>query len=106
QCDRLAQRVGLGIGRAGGTAAHSSGDLFFAFATGNRGPDADDRELPLRMLSDTQITPLYDAVIESTEEAILNSMLAPETMTGRDGNTVYALPAELLLEVLAMRAGA
>jgi D-aminopeptidase len=52
------------------------------------------------MLSDLEISPLYDAVIESTEEAILNAMLAAETMTGRDGNTVHALEPELLVEVL------
>jgi D-aminopeptidase len=99
QCDRLAQRTGLGVGRMGGTAAHSSGDLFFAFATGNRDL-ASDGVIPLEMLSDLEISPLYDAVIESTEEAILNAMLAAETMTGRDGNTVHALEPELLVEVL------
>src|SRR6476620_141694 len=103
QCDRLAQRAGLGVGRMGGTAAHSSGDIFFAFATGNRGLDGVG-ELPVRMLSDTEITPFYDAVIESTEEAILNAMLASETMTGRDGNTVHALDPELLLEALPRQA--
>jgi len=100
QCDRLAQRAGLGVGRMGGTGAPSSGDLFLAFATGNRDLESEAREIPLRMLSDTQISPLYDAVIESTEEAILNALLAAETMTGRDGNTAYALDAELLVEVL------
>jgi D-aminopeptidase len=99
QCDRLAQRTGLGVGRMGGTAAHSSGDLFFGFATGNRDL-ASDGVIPLEMLSDLEISPLYDAVIESTEEAILNAMLAAETMTGRDGNTVHALEPELLVEVL------
>ena len=57
-----------------------------------RDPDADALGL--------QISPFYDAVIEATEEAILNAMLAAETMTGRDGNTVYALEPELLLEAL------
>jgi D-aminopeptidase len=99
QCDRLAQRAGLGVGRMGGTAAHSSGDIFLAFATGNRALAA-DREIPIRMLSDSEITPFYDAVIESTEEAILNALLAAETMTGRDGNTVHALEPKLLVEVL------
>jgi len=99
QCDRLAQRAGLGVGRMGGTAAHTSGDIFLSFATGNRAL-AGDGEIPLRMLSDLEISPFYDAVIESTEEAILNAMLAAETMTGRDGNTVYALEPELLVEVL------
>jgi D-aminopeptidase len=103
QCDRLAQRAGLGVGRMGGTAAHSSGDIFFAFATGNRGL-AGVGEFPIRMLSDTEITPFYDAVIESTEEAILNAMLASETMTGRDGNTVHALEPELLLKALSTQA--
>jgi D-aminopeptidase len=99
QCNRLAQRAGLGVGRMGGTAAHSSGDIFLAFATGNRALAA-DREIPIRMLSDSEITPFYDAVIESTEEAILNALLAAETMTGRDGNTVHALEPKLLVEVL------
>jgi D-aminopeptidase len=99
QCNRLAQRMGLGVGRMGGTAANSSGDLFFAFATGNRGL-AQGSELALRMVSDSEITPFYEAVIEATEEAILNSMLASETMTGRDGNTVYGLDPDLLLEAL------
>jgi D-aminopeptidase len=99
QCDRLAQRAGLGVGRMGGTAAHSSGDLFFAFATGNRDLAADG-VISLQMLSDSEISPFYDAVIESTEEAILNAMLAAETMTGRDGNTVHALEPELLVEAL------
>ncbi|MDX6369274.1 MAG: D-aminopeptidase [Gaiellaceae bacterium] len=99
QCDRLAQRAGLGVGRMGGTAAHSSGDIFVAFATGNDAL-AGEGELAVRMLSDTEIGPFYDAVIESTEEAILNAMLAAETMTGRDGNTVHALEPELLVEVL------
>jgi D-aminopeptidase len=99
QCDRLAQRAGLGVGRMGGTAAHSSGDLFFAFATGNRDLAADG-VISLQMLSDSEISPFYDAVIASTEEAILNAMLAAETMTGRDGNTVHALEPELLVEAL------
>jgi D-aminopeptidase len=99
QCARLAQRAGLGVGRMGGTGAHSSGDLFLAFATGNRGLAADG-VISLKMLSDSEISPLYDAVIESTEEAILNAMLAAETMTGRDGNTVHALEPELLVEAL------
>ena len=96
QCDRLAQRIGLGVARVGGTAAHTSGDLFFAFSTANRGLDAARGEIPLRMLSDGEITPFYAAVIEATEEAILNAMLAAETMTGRDGHTVYALEGEVL----------
>ena len=106
QCDRLAQRIGLGVARMGGIAAHTSGDLFFAFGTGNRGLDAEEGEIPLRMLSDGEITPFYAAVIDATEEAILNALLAAETMAGRDGHTAYALPPELLLEVLSREAPA
>jgi D-aminopeptidase len=96
QCDRLAQRVGLGVACMGGTGGHSSGDLFLAFATGNRGLDAPSGEVELRMLSDGEISPYYEAVVDATEEAILNALLAAETMTGRDGNTVHALDPELL----------
>src|SRR3954451_6644078 len=100
QCDRLAQRIGLGVARVGGTAAHTSGDLFFAFSTANRGLDAARGEIALRMLSDGEITPFYAAVIDATEEAIVNALLAAETMTGRGGHTVYALDGELLKELL------
>jgi D-aminopeptidase len=100
QCDRLAQRMGLGIARMGGTAAPTSGDLFFAFSTANRNLGAETGEVTLRMLSDGEISPFYDAVIAATEEAILNSMLAAETMTGRNGHTVYALEPGILAEVL------
>src|SRR5436190_6316828 len=100
QCDRLAQRVGLGIGRMGGTGAISSGDLFLAFASGNRELGTAQGEVPLRMLGEGEISPLYDAVIDATEEAILNAMLAAETMTGRRGNTVYAPDPDVLLEAL------
>jgi D-aminopeptidase len=100
QCERLAQRVGLGVARVGGTGAMSSGDLFLAFATANRGLAKADGELELRMLGEGEISPLYDGVIDATEEAILNALLAAETMTGWKGNTVYALEPELLAEVL------
>jgi D-aminopeptidase len=100
QCDRLAQRIGLGVARVGGTAAHTSGDLFFAFSTGNSGLGAGQGEVSLRMLSDGEITPFYAAMIDATEEAILNAMLAAETMTGREGHTVYALEPDALLEAL------
>jgi D-aminopeptidase len=106
QCDRLAQRAGLGIARTGGVGEHSSGDLFLAFATGNRGllQGADGvvepLTLPLRMLANTYITALFDAVIEATEEAILNAMLQAGTIVGRDGITAHGLDGHRLVEVL------
>lgn len=109
QCEALAQRAGLGIARVGGAGENSSGDLFLCFATGNRGlPSGDvDAEgpltLPLRMLSQNRITPLYYAVVEATEEAILNALCAAETMTGHRGTVVHELPADLLVESLERR---
>jgi D-aminopeptidase len=100
QCERLARRAGFGIARSGGMGEHSSGDFAFCFATGNDALETDEGEIPLRMLNDGRINQFYEAVIDAVEESILNAMLAAETMTGRGGNTVHALPAELLLEAL------
>jgi D-aminopeptidase len=107
QCDRLAQRAGLGVARMGGTGAHSSGDLFLCFATGNRSlPRTSFRADPrvvvdLRALNDFAIGALFDATIEATEEAILNALVAATTMTGRDGITATALPHDRLIETMA-----
>ncbi len=106
QCERLAQRAGLGIARVGGIGANTSGDLFLAFATGNAElplPSDHDTASPavnVRMLPDGAVTPLFEAVVDATEEAIVNALLAAETMTGRDGITAYALPHERLLECM------
>ena len=106
QCDRLAQRAALGIGRTGGMGEHSSGDLILAFATGNRGLGdlaripAERVAIPLEALVHQRMNALFEAVIDATEEAILNAVLAAETMTGRDGNTVYGLDADLLLATI------
>ena len=91
----------------GGTGAHSSGDLFLCFATGNRtlartSFRTDPRiTLDIRALNDFAIGPLFDATIEATEEAILNALVAAETMTGRDGITATALPHDRLVEAMA-----
>ena len=104
--ERLAQRVSLGIARMGGTGSHSSGDLFLCFATGNRNLPglsfhADPRfTVDVRAVNDNVINGLFDAAIESTEEAILNALVAAETMTGRDGITAHALPHGRLVEVM------
>jgi D-aminopeptidase len=111
QCERLAQRAGLGVGRVGGLGENSSGDLFVCFATGNRGlpqPDAEAATapltVPLSMVLNQHLTPLFAAVVEATEEAILNALLQAETMTGRDGKTAHALPTDRLLEVMTAHA--
>lgn len=106
QCERLAQRAGLGIARAGGTGAHTSGDLFIAFATGNRLPqEVEDRPktvtYDVRAVGDGVIDALFDGAIESTEEAIINALVAAHTTVGRDGVTAHALPHDRLLEIMA-----
>ena len=100
QCERLARRAGFGIARTGGLGEHSSGDFALCFATGNRGLAGRERELGVRMLNDARINDLYEAVVDTVEESILNALLAAETMTGREGHTAYALPHDLLLEAL------
>jgi D-aminopeptidase len=105
QCERLAQRAGLGVARMGGAGENSSGDLFLAFATGNV-VHTDDAAASapvtheVTALADAHISSLFWAAIEATEEAILNALLAAETMVGRDGHAAYALPRESLLEAL------
>jgi D-aminopeptidase len=103
QCDRLAQRAALGIGRTGGAGENSSGDLVLAFSTGNREAAAagDPLTLALRAVRNEQINPLFYAAVEATEEAILNALLQAETMTGRDGITAFALDPDRLRAILA-----
>jgi D-aminopeptidase len=103
QCERLAQRAGLGIARAGGTGGHTSGDLFIAFATGNRLPPSSPPPLvqDVRWVGEAVIDALFDGAIEATEEAIVNALVAAETMVGRDGITAHALPLDRLRPVMA-----
>src|ERR671910_602448 len=105
QCDRLAMRAGIGLGRMGGGLDDGSGDIFFAFATGNRGIPSEGlpeppATVPLQMVTNAYITPLFHAAAEATEEAILNALLAAGDMTGRDGSTAHGLTPELLLGAL------
>jgi len=99
-CVRLARRAGLGLARTGSTGDHGSGEIFLALATGLR---------TLRGVAPTgsepvtgrDLDPFFAAVVESTEEAVLNSMLAAPTVTGRDGNYSRGLPADRVRELLA-----
>jgi D-aminopeptidase len=108
QCERVAQRAALGIGRAGGTGGTSSGDLILAFASGNRGltggtAQGDPRQTVdgLRMVLDPALDALFEATIEATEEAIVNALVAADTMVGRDGLTAHRLPHDALVAALA-----
>src|SRR5687767_12581612 len=105
----MAQRAGLGIARVGGGGSNSSGDIFLAFSTANAGRmkshksgNAKNEKGPLSvdMVPDASITPLFWGVIEATEEAILNALVAADTMVGRDGITAHALPHDRLVEIM------
>jgi D-aminopeptidase len=100
-CPRLARRAGLGLARTGSTGHHGSGEIFLALATGLRAPrDQSSRAVPAPMTG-RDLDPFFAAVVESTEEAVLNSMLAAATVTGRDGHVVRGLPVEEVRALLA-----
>jgi len=104
QLKRLARRCGLGIGRSGAIAAHTSGDIFLAFSTANAGAVAtavDDGPVNVEMLPEAALTPLFTATIQAMDEAVLNALVANRTMTGRDGVTIEALPHAPVRALLA-----
>ena len=101
QLKRLVQRATLGVGNVGGRGENSSGDIFIAFSTANAGEASkDDGVSNLQMLPNERINPLFWATVLATEEAIINAMVAAETMKGYKGNTAYALPHDRLRDVL------
>jgi D-aminopeptidase len=106
QCRRIAQRASLGLARAGGYGATTSGDLVLCFATGNRSlhpPEVRGRPAGVSVvetLFDRALDPLFEATVEATEEAIVNALVAADTMTGRDGITAHRLPHDRLVEVM------
>jgi D-aminopeptidase len=99
-CARLARRAGLGLARTGSIASHGSGEIFLALATGLRAVRdvADARERPI---GGRALDPFFAAVVEATEEAVLNSLFAARTVTGRGGNVARGLPEEHVARLLA-----
>lgn len=100
QLKRIARRVPIGIGRLGGIGGNSSGDIFLAFSTANSGVAVRHGVRDLKMLPNDEITPLFTATIQATEEAILNALVSAETMSGINGYTVHALPHDRVQEAL------
>jgi D-aminopeptidase len=99
QLKRLARRAAMGLARTGSTSGNGSGDIFVAFSTAN--PEAARQPTaPVTMLSNNVISPLFEATVQATEEAIINAMVAAETMTGVNNRTVTALPHERLQQVM------
>jgi D-aminopeptidase len=97
-CTRVARRAGLGLARTGSTAHHSSGEIFFAAATGLRRPRGE--ALATTPVQGRDLNPFFAAAVEATEESVLNSLLAAPTVTGRGGNTSYGLPADAVVALL------
>ena len=104
QVAKLAKRSALGLARVGSVGANSSGELMLAFTSANRGNVSTHGPSSVLALNDRAIDVVYQAVIEATEEAVVNALFAAVTTVGRDGNTLHALPIERTLEILR-RAG-
>lgn len=101
QLERIVKRVSLGIGNVGGRGENSSGDIFIAFSTANAAEASKNQGVAnITMLPNDRINPLFWAVAQATEEAILNAMTAAETMIGLNGNKVHALPHDRLKTTL------
>jgi L-aminopeptidase/D-esterase-like protein len=90
----------MGIARTGGSASNSSGDIFIAFSTANPGSGGTDGVPSVRMLPNERVTPFFEATVDATEEAIVNALVAAETMTGANDRRVIALPHDRLVDLL------
>jgi L-aminopeptidase/D-esterase-like protein len=100
QLKRIARKVSLGLGRDGSYSGDGSGDIFIAFSTANPGAVGTKGLHQISMLPNDSLDPLFLATVQATEEAVINAMIAAETMTGINNRTVIALPHEGLREVL------
>jgi L-aminopeptidase/D-esterase-like protein len=100
QLQRLARRASLGLARTGATSGNGSGDIFIAFSTANPGAASSEQVATVSMLSNSKISTLFAATVEATEEAIINALVAAETMAGQGGRRVDALPHDRLRELM------
>ena len=100
QLKRLAHRASHGLGRTGATSGNGSGDIAIAFSTANAGAAAAAATAPVSLLSNARISTLFTATAEAVEEAIINALIAGETMTGASGRTVAAIPHDQVRAIL------
>ena len=101
QLNRMAKRVALGLGLCGGVASHSSGDFVLAFSNANYNrTKSKDSKYDINQLFDENLTNLFRGVIETTNEAIANSILKAETTTGFNGNTRHAIPIDKIIAII------
>jgi L-aminopeptidase/D-esterase-like protein len=101
QCQALARRVTAGLARTGTSGSHFSGDLFLAFSTANPGAFGARDLAQFSFIPWENIDPFYEAVVQATEEAVVNALVANEEMTGRDGHRSPALPRARVAELLS-----
>src|SRR5215467_8854445 len=100
QLKRLARRVSLGLGRNGSISGDGSGDIFIAFSTANAHADGGKAVVDLKFLPNDALDPVFAATVQATEEAIINAMVAAQTMTGIENHKVIGIPHDRLREVL------
>ena len=100
QLKRVVRRASLGLGRDGSFSGDGSGDIFIAFSTANPGIAGSKGVHDLKMLANEQLNPIFLATVQATEEAVVNAMVAAETMTGINNHKVIALPHDRLREAL------
>jgi L-aminopeptidase/D-esterase-like protein len=100
QCKALCKRAAMGLARTGATAAVTSGDLFLAFSTGNRLKDC-ERQFDAQVAGLGELSALYEATVQATEEAIWNALVAAKTMTGLNGTRIEAIPHEAIRQALS-----
>jgi D-aminopeptidase len=100
QLKRVARRAAHGLARTGATSGNGSGDIFIAFSTANAGAASAADAAQVAMVSNRRISAVFDATVQATEEAIINALVAAETMTGADGRTVAAISHERLQAAL------
>ena len=100
QLKRISQRIPLGIGVVGGRGSNGSGDIFLAFSTANENAFNRDETATVISMPNDKMTPLFEATVQAVEEAIINAMIAAETMEGINSNKAYALPHNLLIKTL------
>jgi len=100
QMKRLARRVPMGVGKVGGYGHDGSGDIFIAFSTANSNVAFSDGTVNVEMLPNGLMSPLFEATVQAVEEAIVNTLVAAETMEGINNNKVWALPHDRLIQIM------
>jgi D-aminopeptidase len=100
QLKRLAQRIPLGLTRTGAIGGNGSGDIFIAFSTANKNAFSNTDEEQVQTMPNEKMNALFTATIEATEEAIINALFAGQTMEGINGNKVYGLPIDRVVQIM------